>query len=588
MPPNQGSSRDPTQARLRIVGDLGLDDEGFGLKPIQVHAADEERRRGEDKQRAREADEEVVGAEEAPERGELTGVPWLEGVVPLRHEEVTVSIILELNVAYPGGLDSVKKALFELFSTALPDAYPLKEASKEAGQPTGLRRISARLYQCAISRSQLAELMRVNAEQEAQEDGSAVIFKAWADYSLHAHVDRSARTVKADAARRSYTATGRKIVWAVMDTGIDHLHPHFQNLPLFNEKEWKAAALPPDQQVKGKSPTFGLHRDFTWLVDEGLEETYSPLTDESGHGTHVAGIVAGRCPDTKPPHLATSYATVSSYASPTAERRFEFRSPNVPLRGMAPDCALVSLKVLLHDENGDRTSSAAMIRAIDYIQNEVNVGRGPLQIHGVNISIGTDWFANVYAAGQSPLCQAINDLVSSGVIVVISAGNSGMDTDGRFPTARMGSITEPGHTADAITVGSTHRDSPHSFGITFDSSKGPTMDGRRKPDVVAPGEWIASAATGHVRTRAGLDKADLRKQGRRKDIDLTYAEMSGTSMAAPHVSGVIAAFLSARPEFIGRPREVRQLLCESATDLGREGYAQGNGLVDLMRMLSNS
>jgi subtilisin family serine protease len=58
-------------------------------------------------------------------------------------------------------------------------------------------------------------------------------------------------------------------------------------------------------------------------------------------------------------------------------------------------------------------------------------------------------------------------------------------------------------------------------------------------------------------------------------------------MAAPHVSGVIAAFLAARPEFIGRPREVKDLLTSSATDLGREHYAQGAGLVDLMRMLAN-
>jgi hypothetical protein len=49
----------------------------------------------------------------------------------------------------------------------------------------------------------------------------------------------------------------------------------------------------------------------------------------------------------------------------------------------------------------------------------------------------------------------------------------------------------------------------------------------------------------------------------------------------------IAAFLSARPEFIGRPRQVKRLLTESATDLGRERYAQGAGLVDLMRMLAN-
>jgi hypothetical protein len=57
-------------------------------------------------------------------------------------------------------------------------------------------------------------------------------------------------------------------------------------------------------------------------------------------------------------------------------------------------------------------------------------------------------------------------------------------------------------------------------------------------------------------------------------------------MAAPHVSGVVAAFLSARPEFIGRPRAVKELLLACATDLGRERYAQGAGLVDLMRMLA--
>ena len=58
-------------------------------------------------------------------------------------------------------------------------------------------------------------------------------------------------------------------------------------------------------------------------------------------------------------------------------------------------------------------------------------------------------------------------------------------------------------------------------------------------------------------------------------------------MAAPHVSGVIAAFLSARPEFVGLPEQVKSLLMQSATDLGRERYAQGAGLVDLMRMLAN-
>ncbi|MGZ5000482.1 MAG: S8 family serine peptidase, partial [Methylomonas sp.] len=66
-----------------------------------------------------------------------------------------------------------------------------------------------------------------------------------------------------------------------------------------------------------------------------------------------------------------------------------------------------------------------------------------------------------------------------------------------------------------------------------------------------------------------------------------YREDSGTSMAAPHVSGVIAAFLSVRVEFIGRPEEIKELFCSAATDLKRERYFQGCGLVDLMRTIQS-
>ena len=122
----------------------------------------------------------------------------------------------------------------------------------------------------------------------------------------------------------------------------------------------------------------------------------------------------------------------------------------------------------------------------------------------------------------------------------------------------MGSITEPAHAEDCIAVGSTHREAPHAFGVTWTSSKGPTLDGRMKPDVVAPGEWIASAASGEVRAEAGWTRRPQTPAGWTRPaagpVRLTYAEQSGTSMAAPHVSGVIAAFLSVRPEFIGRRR----------------------------------
>jgi subtilisin family serine protease len=148
--------------------------------------------------------------------------------------------------------------------------------------------------------------------------------------------------------------------------------------------------------------------------------------------------------------------------------------------------------------------------------------------------------------------------------------------------AVLGSITEPGHADKCITVGSTHRDAPHTFGISWTSSKGPTLDGRRKPDVVAPGEWITSAASGTFRAKAGFPAPDSTNAP-----VATYVEQSGTSMAAPHVSGVIAGFLSARPEYIGCPDEVKRFVMETAVDLGRDPYAQGAGLVDAMKMLTD-
>ncbi len=136
-------------------------------------------------------------------------------------------------------------------------------------------------------------------------------------------------------------------------------------------------------------------------------------------------------------------------------------------------------------------------------------------------------------------------------------------------------INDPGNADLAITVGSTHREMPHVYGISYFSSKGPTGDGRMKPDLVAPGEKILSAATGKVIK----EKADGQ--------ECEYVEDSGTSMAAPHVSGVIAAFLSIRREFIGYPEKVKEIFCQNATDLKRDRYFQGAGLIDLMRAIQS-
>jgi subtilisin family serine protease len=250
---------------------------------------------------------------------------------------------------------------------------------------------------------------------------------------------------------------------------------------------------------------------------------------------------------------------------------------------MAPLARLVSLKVLdTSASDGARTTSSAVIAALEHVR-QVNAGGRLLRIHGVNLSLGCPWFYRDYAAGQSPLCRELDLLVGTGVVAVVSAGNGGHGLGAQAGGGAdlhgvMSSITDPGNADRAITVGATHRDKPHTFGVSYLSSKGPTIDGRLKPDLVAPGERITSCASGRLRAGIPVFPAD--------PTTPCYAEDSGTSMAAPHVSGAVAAFLSVRSEFIGRPDDVKQILTTSAISLGRDRFFEGHGLIDLMGALA--
>ena len=148
--------------------------------------------------------------------------------------------------------------------------------------------------------------------------------------------------------------------------------------------------------------------------------------------------------------------------------------------------------------------------------------------------------------------------------MVAAAGNFGYHSyetqDGGYEGYTAFSITDPGNADGVITVGSTHRSWPHTYGVSFFSSRGPTGDGRLKPDLVAPGERIQSC---------------LPEGG--------WGELDGTSMAAPHVSGAAAMLIARYSELIGRPRQIKRVLCESATDLGRERSFQGQGMLDVLR-----
>ncbi|MGE0220106.1 S8 family peptidase, partial [Mycolicibacterium sp.] len=390
-------------------------------------------------------------------------------------------------------------------------------------------------------------------------DPKRVIHRVWPNFAVHGQMDVSCRTVKADAVRRSFNARGNGIVWAVIDSGIDATHPHFAAGNTLRAPE-----------------VADLHRDFTLSTTPDAVTAESALCDgdsRQGHGTAVASIIAGYLPA----DYAAGQLSVTATELGVDDRVISTPRQVAPseLCGMAPEALLVSLKVFSDD--GDDSNTDRVMAALRYVM-EVNARHETRpRIHGVNLSLGYRFDPEWFACGQSPLCRYVDRLVRSGVTVVVAAGNTGYASfTTQFAGRRSGglpmSINDPGNAERAITVGATHRSAPHTYGVSYFSSKGPTGDGRRKPDLVAPGERVtaATAITAPVAQR-----------------DATYAEFSGTSFAAPHVSGVIAAFLSVRPEFVSQPEKVKQILMAAATPLGREPHFEGAGLVDAMRALQS-
>jgi subtilisin family serine protease len=265
--------------------------------------------------------------------------------------------------------------------------------------------------------------------------------------------------------------------------------------------------------------------------------------DPDGHGTHVCGIIAG----------TENYDEGADYV------------------GVAPQAKIRAYKVLNDNGDGD---DGWIIKALDHIA-ATNERASDLVVHGVNLSLGGYFDPTVYGCGHSPICRELHRLWRQGVLVCVACGNEGQitvnTTDGEFDLNTSLSIGDPANLEECIAVGSVNADKPHIFGISYFSSRGPTADGRLKPDVVAPGERIVSC-------NSNFSAAE----------DTHYIEESGTSMACPHVSGLLAAFLSTRNEFIGRPDEVKRILLDNCIDIGRSPYHQGAGIPNLMQMLANT
>jgi len=240
----------------------------------------------------------------------------------------------------------------------------------------------------------------------------------------------------------------------------------------------------------------GIHDEHPALtVEKEVDYTDEGTDDLHGHGTHVAGIVAS---------IDSTY------------------------RGISYDADLFNVKVLNKDGWG---RGSDVIKGIEWaVDNGAEI---------ISMSLG----AKIDPCdGTDALSRAVDKAVSKGVVVVVAAGNSGPDA---------GTITSPGCSKKGITIGAVNdNDNVPSW-----SSRGPTDDGRVKPDLVAPGVGISSTWK-----------------------DNSFKSLSGTSMSTPHVSGVAALLLETDSSL--KPEDVKNILKSTALDLGLDENTQGAGRVD--------
>lgn len=399
--------------------------------------------------------------------------------------------------------------------------------------------------------------------------------------SLNRHVEAlgvSIETIKADAAQRVFDISCSALTWAVIDSGIDGSHPAFR-----------------DHSKEGFATRVDKAFDFTRIRDLA---SYDVLLDPSGVDAVLDAVSSGlqlSIPEATDwlnrlqvdarrgrPYdwdaLSRLLETAPDKLQPDASGRFEGHGTHVAgvlagdwrdgdktiHRGVCLDLRLIDLRVL---GNSLDATEFAVIAALEFVR-WMNTRNRHVAIHGVNLSIGLTHDKANYACGRTPVCMACEATVASGVTVVAAAGNWGSHNfttaAGAFEGYAGMSIADPGNAEAVITVGATHRERPHEYGVSFFSSRGPTGDGRAKPDVVAPGERIDGPLP-----------------------NLGYGRLDGTSMSAPHVSGVAALLMARHPELVNDPRRVKQIIVSTATDLGRERHFQGAGLVDALRALQS-
>lgn len=335
--------------------------------------------------------------------------------------------------------------------------------------------------------------------------------------------------------------TGAGIGVAVVDSGVNDSHPD-----LWDSTHTTSRVL--------------YHQDFT-----GTATTNSSggSYDLYGHGTHVAGIIAGN-----------GYLSGGRYA------------------GIAPEANLIDLRAL--DANGagtDSTVIAAIQQAIA-LKNAYN-------IRIINLSLGR---GIPVSYTQDPLCQAVEAAWKNGIVVVVAAGNYGrLSVNG---SNGYGTITAPGNDPFVITVGATKSNGSSSNSAETKasySSKGPTTyDHVVKPDIMAPGNDVVSLAAPGATLEAGYPNDIVSGTDGKAD----YFTLSGTSMATPFVAGAAALMLEEQNTLT--PDQVKARLMKTAYKMGMfstsayvphlllsfldfyDVFSVGSGLLNIQAATSNS
>ena len=362
-------------------------------------------------------------------------------------------------------------------------------------------------------------------------DSPAVKAIHW-DRKTGGEMNRAAIVEGARAVQAAYGYDGAGIGVAIIDSGITSWHD--------------------DLTYQGSNPAVKVvgGQRVTKFVDF-VNGRLTPY-DDNGHGTHVAGIIGGN-----------GYDTLGARA------------------GMAPAANLVSLKVL-DDHGGGYISN--VIAALDWVVQN----KALYNIRVVNLSVGA---AVTESYLTDPLTLAAKRVVDAGVVVVTAAGNLGKNP--QTGKLQYGSITAPGNAPWVLTVGAyshegtlTRRDDE----MASYSSRGPTAgDFLAKPDVVATGTGIVSLAV--PGSTFYSSKASYLLAGSVKTANKPYLSLTGTSMAAPIVTGTVALMLQANPKLT--PNLVKGIIEYTAQDYKYDALSQGagflnaKGAVDLARFLKN-